>query len=685
MRVDNTRRLTRSGLPPGIHDIFVYVDPNLGETDSSGTVIENEEDDNIAYRQISIDMGVIGGTSSNQIASLDGNCIVTAPPGVLQNPTVFRVATLSAHSADNNVFNGVLTTDSNSVKRAPLPSGADGYQLAISNQQSDAASELPTAFSLTSPIAIDCRFDLGVLSAQLAQELLGSSEEVTDISDITTTIGAAVAARAREIGVYQWNTTLGNWIRLPSQLLTDATGTLQQRIHATDIGAENVGEGELRDVRIHADGAPTGKYVLLFTGPQTYRLLHAPFIEETRLLEALEVVAPREQLTGFSTDYPNFRHGFSVNVETDPEQPFKFGDVWTFNITALEQSPDTGADFDTASQQELRWYASGFGDVNRGSGILSYIELAPDTEMPEDRWVIFFLTDTAFQIEGEKTGILRSQTGGNTPLRGTVGQPFFYAPYGLRFQITQGRRAFTPGDRFRFETRAVGTIRGTTDQLGTVTLLHTDDTVPPNIQLTIGNQQHFVPGDATDAEPLIGATLTDPSGIDYLTRSLLLELGSGLSYEPINPEAYQLAYHPGSNQLVLTYLSPELEPREYEIRLTASDAHGNTNTERITFRVHDTLQLLSFLNYPNPFPRKTTLTCELTAPADSLVVKIYTLSGRLIRELSMPATPGFLMVEWDGRDADGIEVANGVYYAKLQIKQEGEKDITEILKMMKLR
>ena len=66
-------------------------------------------------------------------------------------------------------------------------------------------------------------------------------------------------------------------------------------------------------------------------------------------------------------------------------------------------------------------------------------------------------------------------------------------------------------------------------------------------------------------------------------------------------------------------------------------------------------------------------------------MKIYTLSGRLIRELSMPATPGFLMVEWDGRDADGIEVANGVYYAKIQIKREGEKDITDILKMMKLR
>jgi len=32
-----------------------------------------------------------------------------------------------------------------------------------------------------------------------------------------------------------------------------------------------------------------------------------------------------------------------------------------------------------------------------------------------------------------------------------------------------------------------------------------------------------------------------------------------------------------------------------------------------------------------------------------------------------------------------LKSQNGVYYAKLKIKREGEKDITEILKMMKLR
>jgi hypothetical protein len=684
-------------LPLGTHDIFVYVDATNTEADQPGEVLENEEEDNIAYRRISVNMGVVG-TAARQIISLDRNCVVTAPPGVLQEAETV----LSIRSLDKQRFAAIGASSSDTSispitdvpKRAPLPGQvAYGYTLeTLTPQQSgmlrseDGHQRFPTDFLLASPVAIDLSFDFGILSAQLAEELLGSSEEVTDESAVASTIDTAVIARAREMGVYMFSSMLGNWIKLPSQQLTDATGALQRRMQVTNVSEKNVGTSRLNDVRIQPEGTRTGKYVLFFTGPQTYRFLLAPFVDDSRELEALEVISPAEQIISFSLDYPNWRHGLALDMEQDFEQPLRFGDIWSFTITSHNQPLEGATNAEDPSQQEVSWYASAFRDSNQGSGTISYIELLPDTKtIPEDRWIVFFLSDTEFQVEGERTGVLRSQSDG-TPLRGTVGQPFFYEPYGLRFQLTQGEHPFTPGDRFRFETRPIGTIRATTDRLGPVTLIYSDDTVPPDIQLTIGNQQHFVPGDATDPEPLIGATLTDVSGIDYLTRPLLLELGrvSG-EYERIAPEAYQLTYHPGSNQLVLTYPSPELEPREYELRLTASDVHGNTDTKRTTFRVHDDLQLLSFLNYPNPFPRKTTITCELTAPADSLDVKIYTLSGRLIRELSIPATPGFLMVEWDGRDADGVEVANGVYYAKLKIQREGEKDITEILKMMKLR
>ena len=696
----------------GTYDIFVYIDvtgkeSGLQTADQPGNVLENDEEDNISYRRLSVDMGVAKTASSGQITSLDRNCVITVPPGSFQ-----ETAVLAVRSLDEREFTAVgkSSTDTTAKplpngmsNRAPLPGAtAHGYEIVVGDQLSAVRTEnlltesqgslIDNNIKLASPVAIDLNFDLSALRAQLTRELLGGMEsEETPLEEepnnlgVADTIDTALASRARELGIYIFNSTLGSWTRLPSQQLADATGALQHRMHVTNVSEENIGDSALRDVRIQPEGTRTGKYVLFFTGPQTYRLFLAPSVDDTREIGALEVISSVEQLANFSTDFPGFKHGFSLNVEFNFEKSLAFGDVLTFNITSLTQSVEVETDLDSP-QQEQRWYASGFRDDNQGTGTVSYIELPPDTAMPEDRWVIFFLTDTEFQVEGERTGILRSQTDGNQPLRGTVEEPFFYKPYGLRFQLTQGERSFAPGDRFRFQTRPVGTIRGTTDQLGPITLLYTDDAVPPDIQLTIGNQQHFISGDATDSEPLIGATLTDPSGLDYLTRPLLLEIGDAFGeYERINPEAYQVTHHPGSNQLVVTYPSPELEPREYEVRLTASDVHGNTDTKQITFRVHDALQLLSFLNYPNPFPRKTTLTCELTAPADSLVVKIYTLSGRLIRELSLPATPGFLMVEWDGRDADGVEVANGVYYAKLRVRRDGEKDITEILKMMKLR
>jgi flagellar hook assembly protein FlgD len=52
-------------------------------------------------------------------------------------------------------------------------------------------------------------------------------------------------------------------------------------------------------------------------------------------------------------------------------------------------------------------------------------------------------------------------------------------------------------------------------------------------------------------------------------------------------------------------------------------------------------------------------------------IKIFTLSGRLIRTLeNFSAQPGFNMLEWDGQDADGDRLANGVYLYKIIATQQ---------------
>ena len=243
---------------------------------------------------------------------------------------------------------------------------------------------------------------------------------------------------------------------------------------------------------------------------------------------------------------------------------------------------------------------------------------------------------------------------------------------------------FEAGDSFTFETREVGRVRAEVPILGPLTLMRSNDVIPPDIQLAIG-EQNFVDGDPVSADPLIQATVTDNNGIDYITRSIRMEMLYDQNSSLIPATEYRLSHQPGSNQVVLNYRPPTLDPGTYQIRLAASDLEGNESEKEIEFRVHRILQLLSAINYPNPFTGGTTITCELTGEADEVSIKIYSLSGRLVQEFTEDATAGFMMIPWDGRDRNDEEVANGVYYCKIRVETAGQKNLTEFIKMMKLR
>jgi hypothetical protein len=82
----------------------------------------------------------------------------------------------------------------------------------------------------------------------------------------------------------------------------------------------------------------------------------------------------------------------------------------------------------------------------------------------------------------------------------------------------------------------------------------------------------------------------------------------------------------------------------------------------------DRLQIDSCLVYPNPAAGKTSFTFQLTRPA-FVTARIYTISGRLVRELPAQACFfGYNQVEWDGTDRNGLPLANGIYLYKLEAR-----------------
>jgi hypothetical protein len=69
-----------------------------------------------------------------------------------------------------------------------------------------------------------------------------------------------------------------------------------------------------------------------------------------------------------------------------------------------------------------------------------------------------------------------------------------------------------------------------------------------------------------------------------------------------------------------------------------------------------------YSNYPNPFNPETRIRFEIGGHEDVTLV-IYDILGRRVRLLmkDMASNPGMHVVNWDGRNDLGVEVASGVY------------------------
>ena len=71
-------------------------------------------------------------------------------------------------------------------------------------------------------------------------------------------------------------------------------------------------------------------------------------------------------------------------------------------------------------------------------------------------------------------------------------------------------------------------------------------------------------------------------------------------------------------------------------------------------------------NYPNPFATLTTIIYELEAPSQ-VSLSVYNSSGERVALLEQgDRSPGAYEAIWDGRSDAGIEVASGVYLARLE-------------------
>lgn len=210
-----------------------------------------------------------------------------------------------------------------------------------------------------------------------------------------------------------------------------------------------------------------------------------------------------------------------------------------------------------------------------------------------------------------------------------------------------------------------------------------DDVRGPLISLAFADGRHRVhPGD------VLVASLADTSGIAMLGtspgNSLMLELDNSGRMTDVTAA---FAYDPNSyTSGGLSYPLPQdLASGVHRAALHASDALGNVGSDTLSFEIvpSDVVGIEDVTLFPNPTAGPCRLLCELSDPM-AVQWDIYTLAGQRLRTLrAEPADAGPCILEWDGRDSQGDEIANGTYLFVLR-GEGASADGREITKTGKL-
>ena len=218
------------------------------------------------------------------------------------------------------------------------------------------------------------------------------------------------------------------------------------------------------------------------------------------------------------------------------------------------------------------------------------------------------------------------------------------------------------------------------------------DSANPLFNITFDGRE-IINGDIISSEPEIIITLEDNSPLPldstYFTivhthnniPKVLTVPGPDITYN----------YTPYPNSRVVITWTPKLEDGRHVLEVLAKDASGNffdSTSSRSVFNVYNNPDLLQVYNYPNPFSDNTYFTFELRGviPPEEFKIKIFTVAGRLIKELapSSPLQIGFNKIYWDGKDEDGDEIANGLYFYKI-ISKSGDEIKTVTQKLAKVK
>jgi len=217
------------------------------------------------------------------------------------------------------------------------------------------------------------------------------------------------------------------------------------------------------------------------------------------------------------------------------------------------------------------------------------------------------------------------------------------------------------------------------------------DTIGPTISVFGLNDENFVDGSQVNESPLVIATVSDESGVNFsssgIGHTMTLTLDGTTSYNDVI--SYYTPQYAATGTLgSINYPLSDLTDGAHTLRLRVWDVYNNVSERTISFNVVSGLtpEIADVYAAANPASVETTFYVKHNRP-DAVVtvgIEVYDLMGRLVwnttqsgRSDMYTATP----ITWDLVGNSGSRVPRGIYVYRATISTDGKQEATKSKKL----
>jgi hypothetical protein len=204
-----------------------------------------------------------------------------------------------------------------------------------------------------------------------------------------------------------------------------------------------------------------------------------------------------------------------------------------------------------------------------------------------------------------------------------------------------------------------------------------EDIVSPTSEIFISlkDENPYLIMDSDADTSLFGIYITDPEGIQKKIPFMDASGNTVMEWIPANSQ---------NKRFKINYPTYFEKSGMYSLLVQGMDKSGNLSGDleyKINFEVIHESMITQMMNYPNPFSTSTRFVFTLTGDEvpDDMQIQIMTISGKVVREINEselgPIQIGRNITEyaWDGKDAFGDPLANGVYLYRVKAKINGQE------------